>query len=99
MFAFAPALIAVGFGVWAASPANAPISPQIGQGIEPSQIMVNAKELRIVEFFDYTFVSPQPPAIAAMTSRKAALRSASQSCRHFLPMKRILSHPPRPGRP
>jgi hypothetical protein len=58
MFAFAPALIAVGFGVWAAWPANAPISPSIGQGIEPSQIMVNAKELRIVEFVDYTFVFP-----------------------------------------
>ena len=47
-----PALIAIGFGVWAASPANASIS----QGIEPFKLMVNAKELPTVEFADYTFV-------------------------------------------
>ena len=56
LFAFAPGLIAIGFGVWAASPANAPVSPSIGQGIEPLQMMVNAKELPTVEFADYTFV-------------------------------------------
>ena len=56
LFAFAPALIAIGFGVWAATPANAPASPSIGQGIEPFQIMVNAKELPTVEYADYTFV-------------------------------------------
>ena len=56
LFAFAPALIAIGFGVWAASPANAPASPSMVQGIEPLQIMVNAKELPTVEFADYTFV-------------------------------------------
>ena len=56
LFAFTPALIAIGFGVWAASPANAPVSPSIGQGIEPFQMMVNAKELPTVEFADYTFV-------------------------------------------
>jgi hypothetical protein len=56
LFAFAPGLIAIGFGVWAASPANAPVSPSLGQGIEPLQIMVNAKELPTVEFADYTFV-------------------------------------------
>jgi hypothetical protein len=43
LFAFAPGLIAIGFGVWAASPANAPVSPSIGQGIEPFQLMMNAK--------------------------------------------------------
>ena len=43
-----PALIAIGFGVWAASPANAPVSPSISQGIEPFKLMVNAKELGIV---------------------------------------------------
>jgi hypothetical protein len=42
--------------IWAASPANAPVSPSIGQGINPLQIMVNAKELPTVEFVDYTFV-------------------------------------------
>jgi hypothetical protein len=50
-------LIAIGFGVWAASPANAPVSPSI-QGIEPFQMMVNANELPTVEFADYTFVFP-----------------------------------------
>jgi hypothetical protein len=44
--------------VWVATPANAPASPSIGQGIEPFQMMVNAKELPTVEFADYTFVFP-----------------------------------------
>ena len=56
LFAFAPGLIAIGFGVWAASPADAPVSPSIGQGIEPFKLMINAKELPSVEFVDYTFV-------------------------------------------
>jgi len=56
LFAFTPALIAIGFGVWAASPANAPASPSIVQGIEPLQMMVNAKEMPTAEFADYTFV-------------------------------------------
>ena len=58
LFAFAPALIAIGFGVLATSPANAPASPPTVQGIEPFQMMVNAKELPTVEFADYTFVFP-----------------------------------------
>ena len=56
LFAFTPALIAIGFGVWAASPAKAPVSPSLGQGIEPFQMMVNAKEMPTVECADYTFV-------------------------------------------
>ena len=56
LFAFTPALIAIGFGVWAASPTQAPVSPSLGQGIEPLQMMVNAKEMPTVEFVDYTFV-------------------------------------------
>ena len=56
LFAFSPALIAIGFGVWAASPAKAPVSPSIGQGIEPFKMMVNAKEMPTVDFADYTFV-------------------------------------------
>jgi hypothetical protein len=56
LFAFAPGLIAIGFGVWAASPANAPVSPSIGQGIEPFQLMMNAKDLPNAEFADFTFV-------------------------------------------
>ena len=56
LFAFAPGLIAIGFGVWAASPANAPVSPSIGQGIEPFQLMMNAKDLPTAKFADFTFV-------------------------------------------
>jgi hypothetical protein len=56
LFAFAPGLIAIGFGVWAASPANAPASPSIGQGIEPLQLMMNAKDLPTAEFAYFTFV-------------------------------------------
>jgi hypothetical protein len=56
LFAFAPALIAIGFGVWAASPANAPASPSMVQGIDPLQMMVSAKEMPTVEYADYTFV-------------------------------------------
>jgi hypothetical protein len=49
-------LIVIGFGLWAASPAKAPVSRAIVQGIEPLPMMVNAKELPTVEFVDYTFV-------------------------------------------
>jgi hypothetical protein len=56
LFAVAAALIATGFGVWAASPTNARVSPSIGQGIQPFQLMVNAKGLPTEEFADYTFV-------------------------------------------
>jgi hypothetical protein len=50
----ATALLATGFGVWAASPAR--VSPSIGQGIEPFQLMVNAKDLSRAELVDYSFV-------------------------------------------
>ena len=56
LLAVTAAVIATSFGVWAASPAKAPVSPSIGQGIEPLQMMVNAEELPTVEFVDYTFV-------------------------------------------
>jgi len=56
LFAVAAALVATGFGVWAASPTNARVSRSMGQGIEPFQLMVNAKRLPTVEFVDYTFV-------------------------------------------
>jgi len=56
LFAIAAALTATGFGVWAASSTNARVAPSIAQGIEPFQLMVNAKELPTVEFVDYTFV-------------------------------------------
>jgi hypothetical protein len=55
MFAVAAAVIATGFGVWAASPTNAR-APSMGQGIEPFQFMLNANNLPTTEFADYTFV-------------------------------------------
>ena len=39
-----------------ARPAKAPVSTSIGQGIEPHQLMVNAKDLSRAELVDYTFV-------------------------------------------
>jgi hypothetical protein len=56
LFAVAAALTATGFGVWAASSTTARVAPSIAQGIEPFQLMVNAKEMPTVEFADYTFV-------------------------------------------
>jgi len=49
------ALIAIGLGVWAAAPTNARV-PSTGQGIEPFELMMNAKGLPSEEFVDYTFV-------------------------------------------
>ena len=54
LLAAAAALIATGFGVWAASPAR--VSPSISQRIEPFRLMVNANDLSRAEFVDYTFV-------------------------------------------
>ena len=56
LFAVATALIATGFGVWAASTTTARVAPSTGDGIEPFQLMMNAKELPTAEFADYTFV-------------------------------------------
>ena len=59
LFAVAAAMTATGFGVWAASTSNARVAPSIGQGIEPLQLMMTAKELPTIEFVDYTFVFPR----------------------------------------
>jgi hypothetical protein len=55
LFAIVAAVVATGLGVWAASTTNAR-SPSMSQGIEPFELMSNAKELPTVEFADYTFV-------------------------------------------
>ena len=55
LFAVAAAMTATGFGVWAAS-TNARVAPSVGQGIEPIQVMMTAKDLPTIEFADYTFV-------------------------------------------
>jgi hypothetical protein len=52
----AAAMVAIGVGVWAASTTNARVAPSTGDGIEPFQLMLTAKELATVEFADYTFV-------------------------------------------
>jgi hypothetical protein len=56
LFAVTAAVIATGFGVWAASNTDARVAPTMGQGIEPFQIMMDAKEVLTAEFADYTFV-------------------------------------------
>ena len=38
------------------APGGPRVAPSIVQGIEPFQMMVNAKEMPTVEFADYTFV-------------------------------------------
>jgi hypothetical protein len=56
LFAVAAAMVATAvFGIRAAAPTSARI-PSTGQGIEPFQLMINAKDLRPAEFADYTFV-------------------------------------------
>jgi hypothetical protein len=56
LFAVAAAVIATGFGVWAAAaPTNARI-PSTSQGIEPIQLMMNAKGLPTAEAYDHGFV-------------------------------------------
>ena len=57
LFAVAATLIVAGVGVWAASTTTtARVAPSTGDGIEPFQLMMNAKQLPAVEFVDYTFV-------------------------------------------
>ena len=51
-----PLLPATGLGVWATSSTNARIAPSIGQGTEPFQLMLTAKQLPTAEFADYSFV-------------------------------------------
>ena len=54
--AIAAAMVAIGFGVWNASTGARAVAPPLVQGIDPHQLMMNAKELPTVEFVDYTFV-------------------------------------------
>jgi hypothetical protein len=55
LFAVSAVMLAIGFGVWAGSPTKAR-APSLSQGIEPFQLMMNAKELPTVELADNTFV-------------------------------------------
>jgi hypothetical protein len=56
LFAVAAALIATGFGMWATAPTSARVTPSMRQGIEPFQLMKNAKGLTTAEFYDHGFV-------------------------------------------
>jgi hypothetical protein len=55
LIAVAATMVAIGFGVWAAAPTNARV-PSTGQGIEPMQLMMNAKGLATAEAYDHGFV-------------------------------------------
>jgi hypothetical protein len=56
LIAVAAAVIATGFGVWAGASTSARVTPSMGQGIEPFQLMINAKGLPTEQVADYTFV-------------------------------------------
>jgi hypothetical protein len=56
LISVAAAVIATGFGVWAGAPTSARVTPSMGQGIEPFQLMINAKGLPTEQVADYTFV-------------------------------------------
>jgi hypothetical protein len=49
-------VIATGFGVWASAPTSARVIPSVSQGIEPFQLMMNAKGLPTAEAYDHGFV-------------------------------------------
>jgi hypothetical protein len=55
LIAVAATMVAIGFGVWAAAPTNARV-PSTGQGIEPFQLMMNARGLATAEAYDHGFV-------------------------------------------
>ena len=55
LFAVAATVFATGFGVWAAPTTNARV-PSMGQGIEPFQLMMSAKELSAQHYDDFSLV-------------------------------------------
>jgi hypothetical protein len=55
LLAVVAAVTAIGLGVWAAAPTNARV-PSTSQGIEPIQLMMNAKGLPTAEAYDHGFV-------------------------------------------
>ena len=55
LFAVAAAVIATGFGVWAAAPTSARVAPSMSQGIDTFKLK-NAKGLARAEFYDHGFV-------------------------------------------
>jgi hypothetical protein len=45
-----------GFGVWVIAPTSARVTPSMSQGIEPIELMKNAKGVATAEFYDHGFV-------------------------------------------
>ena len=56
LFAVAAALILAGIGAWASSSSQARVERAAEAGVDPSRIMLNAKELPAEEFVDYSLV-------------------------------------------
>ena len=55
-FAVAAALILAGVAVWVGSATSARVHAPVGAVVDPSQLMMNAKDLPSAEFVDHTFV-------------------------------------------
>jgi len=56
LFAVAAAAILAGGGAWVASTTYARVHVPVGAMVDPSQIMMTAKDLPAAEFVDHTFV-------------------------------------------
>jgi hypothetical protein len=56
LFAIAAAMVAIGVGVWAASTTKAGVAPSMVQGIQPFQLMMNAKDLPAQHYDDFSMV-------------------------------------------
>jgi hypothetical protein len=52
----AAVIVATGFGVWAIAPTTARVTASKSQGIEPFELMKNAKGLATAELYDHGFV-------------------------------------------
>ena len=55
-FAVVAALILAAVGGWVGSATYARVQPPMGAVVDPSPLMMNAKDLPATEFVDYTFV-------------------------------------------
>ena len=55
-FAVAAAFILAGVAVWVGSATSARVHAPVGAVVDPSQLMMNAKDLPAAEFVDHTFV-------------------------------------------
>jgi hypothetical protein len=56
LFAVAAAMILGGIGAWAASSTYARVETPAEAGVDPSRIMMNAKDLPTAHYVDYSLV-------------------------------------------